>query len=341
MWQRPAPALQMDRVKRWATDYPKMAAGITDSRGRPPQHTFFYPQDEYDPELVEPIADLCRQGFGDMEVHLHHDNDTADGLREKLLSFTHDLHHVHGMLRRDAQGRLGYAFIHGNWALNNSRPDGRWCGVNDEITILRETGCYADMTMPSAPAPCQTATLNSIYYAKSHPHRPNGHNRGIAARVGGPSPDDRLLLIQGPLALDFSQRKWVVLPKIENGDLTGIRPPTMQRFQHWLNAGVQVQGQSHWHFIKLHTHGAQEANAAMLLGEPMRRFHQDLARFARQNDGFRYYYVTAFEMAGLVRQAEQGRDVPDFAALHNPLPAPNCAAERQRDLSFSLAQGSA
>lgn len=312
MWQSPAAHLQMERVRRWADGYPKMAAGIADSRGQPPQHTFFYPLDEYAPEHLQPIADLCRAGYGDIEIHLHHDNDTAEGTREKLTNFAITLHHEHGMLRRDALGRLTYAFIHGNWALDNSRPDGRWCGVNNELTVLMDTGCYADMTMPSAPAHCQTSTINSIYYAQDDPLRPKSHDRGTPAGVGEQPPPDSLLMIQGPLALDCSRRKWGFLPGIENGDLTGRMPPSLQRLDLWLQAGVGVSGRNDWSFIKLHTHGAQEGNAAMLLGEPMKAFHRDLPRHAAAH-GFQYYYVTAFEMAQLVHQAEQGLMTPDFS----------------------------
>ena len=38
-----------------------------------------------------------------------------------------------------------YAFVHGNFALANS-AGGRYCGVDEEMQILAETGCYADMT---------------------------------------------------------------------------------------------------------------------------------------------------------------------------------------------------
>ena len=309
-WNRPSRQVEIDRVGRWRDEYPRLAAQFADSRGRPPQHTFFYPEEEYEPEHLDAVAAICRQGFGDVEVHLHHDQDTAEGVREKLTRFTGQLHQRHGLLHRDAAGRLQYAFIHGNWALDNSRPDGRWCGVNNELSILIETGCYADMTMPSAPAACQTSTINSIYYATDDPQRPKSHDRGTAVRVGGRQPAESLLMIQGPLALDWSSRKWGVLPRIENGDLTGRRPPTLARLALWLQAGVQVAGRPDWSFVKLHTHGTQDANAAMLLGEPMRQFHAALRDWAARDDGFRYYYVTAWEMAALARAAESGATDP-------------------------------
>jgi hypothetical protein len=310
--------IQSERVDRWVRDYPRTVAGIVDSRGRPPQQTFFYPAEEYNPKHLEKLAGLCRQGLGDVEVHLHHDNDTADHLRDTLEKFKKSLFHEHGLLRKNGQGEITYGFIHGNWALCNSRPDGRWCGVNNELTVLHQTGCYADFTMPSAPSPTQTSTVNSIYYATDWPPRPKAHDAGIAAQVGAAPPKEGLLLIQGPLQLDWRRRKWGVLPRLENGELHGGFPPTMARFELWLRAGVGVAGRPNWIFVKLHTHGAPERNASMLLGGPMRRFHQDLAAYATQGHLLQYYYVTAHEMADLVHQAEAGAEEPAFRETDYP-----------------------
>ncbi len=58
--------------------------------------------------------------------------------------------------------------------------------------------------------------------------------------------------------------------------------------------------------MKLHTHGAPEANQAALLGEPMVAFHRALARRSADDANFHYHYVTAREMYNLVRAAEAG-----------------------------------
>ena len=233
---------QQERVRRWREEYPKLTAGLADSRGKPPQHTFFWPADEYTPEHVAQIAELCEQGFGDVEIDLHHDNDTAEGLRETLEWFKAELHNEHGLLRPNAEGRLEYGFIHGNWALDNSRADGRWCGVNNELTVLRETGCYADFTMPSAPSETQTRTINSIYYAFDDPHRPKSHDVGSKARVGQAPPEEALLMVQGPLALDWSRKKHGFLPRLENGDLHGLQPPTAKRLEFWMRRAFMWRG---------------------------------------------------------------------------------------------------
>lgn len=313
-WHHPGASVERQRVERWRQEYPRSVAGLADSRGRPPQHTFFYPAEAYEAEYLDAIAALAHGGYGDVEIHLHHDGDTSLGVRETLERFRNTLHVRHGLLAKDESGRITYGFIHGNWALDNSRPDGRWCGVNDELTVLRETGCYADFTMPSAPDACQTSTINSIYYAVDDQERPKSHDRGWPARVGQAPPQDSLLMIQGPLALDWSSRKWGVVPRIENGDLTGNRPPTSKRFQLWCSAAVHVQGREDWLFIKLHTHGAQEANADVLLGEPTRRFHAALAEESCRS-GWKYWYVTARELADLVHQAESGARDPAFESM--------------------------
>src|ERR1043165_9639125 len=142
--------LGRQRVAAWVEQYPKQFGKFTDSDGRTPRHTFFYPAEEYEKEYLDALASLCRQGFGEVEIHLHHDNDTAEGLREKLLRFKNTLATDHGLLCKHRRtGEIMYGFVHGNWALCNSRPDGRQCGVNNEIPVLLDTGCYADFTFPS------------------------------------------------------------------------------------------------------------------------------------------------------------------------------------------------
>ena len=313
---RPARHVADARVDRWCREYPERFRCFEDTRGRAPQHSFFYPQDEYlVPEYLDRLRGLCEQGFGDVEIHLHHDQDTADGLREKLETFRDTLYHRHGLLRRDpVTNEIAYGFIHGNWALCNSHESGRWCGVNDELTILRETGCYADFTMPSAPDATQTRIINSIYYASSDSLTPKAHDFGTRAAYSVTPPTDQLLLVQGPLTLDWVERRdqLVPTPRIENGDLLHRRPPTWQRLEQWMQCGVHVSGRPDWCFIKLHTHGCKDGNIDTLLGDQTEQFHRTLRAYGARHLNFHYYYVTAYEMAQLVHQAERGVAVPEF-----------------------------
>ena len=252
------------------------------------------------------LSELCRQGYGEVEVHIHHDRDTKANLHRTLTEFCKRLADRHGLLPRDRRtGAVRYGFIHGDWALDNSRPDGQCCGVENELEVLKQTGCYADFTLPSAPSPAQTRTINSIYYARGIPGRNRSHDYGIAAGTAV-APADALLLIQGPLGLNWRQRKWGVLPRLENGCLQASQPPDIARLPSWLRARVQVRGRPDWLFVKLHAHGAPEESHPTLLGEPMVRFHDALARFAKLNPAFQYHYVTAREMCNLVHAVEDG-----------------------------------
>lgn len=303
---KPMASVASARVKRWVEEYPRQLGGFRDSDGRPPRHSFFYPEEEYEVGYLNDITDLCREGYGEVEIHLHHHNDTVANLRQTLLRFRNLLAERHGQLAvHKATGEIGYGFIHGNWALCNSRPDGCWCGVNNELTVLRETGCYADFTLPSAPSPTQTSTINSIYYASDRPDRPRSHDRGV--QVGRTAqPDGSLMLIQGPLVLDWGRRKWGLVPRIENACIQRGQAPTGRRLDLWLRARVQVPSRPDWYFVKLHTHGAPEWNADVLLGEQGVRFHEELARRAAADPNFQYHYVTAREMYNLARAAEAG-----------------------------------
>ena len=305
-WGDAPPTVAARRVDDWSEAYPRLFAGFRDSDGRPPRHTFFYPAEEYEPRYLDTLAELCQAGFGEVEVHLHHHDDTSANLRRTLLEFKETLAGRHGLLaRRRGSDEVAYGFIHGNWALDNSRPDGRFCGVNDELDALRETGCYADFTMPSAPDRCQTRTINRIYYALDDPRHPRSHDRGVEVGVG-PAPEAGLMMIQGPLLLDWSRRKWGLLPRPENGCLQGNQAPSMARLEGWIRARISIRSRPDWLFVKLHTHGTQEAIRDVLLGEPMVRFHRELAERMAADPDFHVHYVTAREMYNLARAAEAG-----------------------------------
>lgn len=291
------------RVDRWVAEYPRLFGDFRDADGQPPRHSFFYPMEAYDSWEVDRIAGLCRQGFGEVEIHLHHDGDTESTLRDRLRSYAATLA-GHGLLARDrTTGELKYGFIHGNWALANCRSDGRGCGVDNELDVLRETGCYADFTFPSAPDRTQPRVINQVYYAPCGTGRRCPHDRPVAP---GTAAKDRLMLIPGPLTLDWRRRKWGLMPRIENACLQDNQPAHIDRLRAWLRAGVRARNRPDWLFVKLHTHGAPEWNQAVVLGEPMRQFHSDLAEFARRNPWFTYHYVTAREMYNLARAAEAG-----------------------------------
>jgi hypothetical protein len=298
------------RIALWKREFPRSTGGFVDSDGCPPRHTFFYPIEQYDRDVVGGLTELCQQCRSEVEIHLHHERDSESGLAQKLEKGVNDLS-SHGLLSTDATGRHRFGFIHGDWALDDSHPEGRYCGVRNELEVLGRAGCFADFTMPSAPSPTQTRIINSLYYVKDTP-KAKSHDSGTPVQVrtasAGGCSDADLLLIQGPLGLNWERRKFGILPRIENGDLTCANPPQPDRMRVWVRLGIHVRGRPEWVFIKLHTHGALPANTSALLGKPMRQFHEHLMECYRDTPGFRLHYVTARELVNILHAAEDGHE---------------------------------
>ena len=248
-----------ERVAVWEQRWPRIAASAPrDAEGRSPCFTFFYPQEEYEPGLLDKFSKLSRTGSTDVEVHLHHFNDTAENFAHKVQLFTRQLHEDHGLLHQH-NGRLVFGFIHGNWALDNSHPEGFGCGVTGELQILRNLGCYADFTMPSLPSPTQSRIINKIYWTTGDPNRPRGFDHGVEATVGGGTRGD-LLMITGPTGIRYRER---LVPRLETGELAVYDLPTPYRVKRWLDLAPRVGDDI---FLKLYGHSAREDNAAALLG---------------------------------------------------------------------------
>ena len=303
LWGNPTRERANARVDAWARHYPELANGFRDADGFAPRHSFFFPGEQYHAKWLDQLADLARGGLGEVEFHLHHDNDTHEKLRRDLGQYLNAFA-GHGHLSRDASGRLRYGFIHGNWCLANARDDKRWCGVDDEMPLLFDTGCYADFTFPSAPDQCQPNIVNRIYWPTGDLSRRRAYEQGEPATVGRVK-EDRILMVQGPLAL-VPRRARVPL-RIENAAVTADDPATPERIKTWVAQDIHVEGRPEWVFVKVHTHGAPEAQAAALLGEGGRALHRELT--TRYNDGQRWqlHYVTAREMYNIAIAAMAGR----------------------------------
>ncbi|MBA3542435.1 MAG: hypothetical protein H0T79_22660 [Deltaproteobacteria bacterium] len=298
-WRKPGEEVGRARVDAWHEQYPKLANEFRDSDGRPPRHGFFFPGEEYRAYFLDKLADLCHAGLGEVEVHLHHDGDTAETLAPQLEE-TLKLFAEHGHLSR-VGNQYRWAFIHGNWCLANGRPDGKWCGVDDELPLLHKLGCYADLTFPAAPDPSQPDKVNQIYWPTGDLTQRRSYDHGERARVGTVH-EDRLLMITGPLAFARKGRSGI---RLENGALTGDDPPSKERVDTWIRAGIHIEGKPEWTFVKVHTHGAIEKTAASLLGAGGRAMHEALRGYMRE--GWKLHYVTAREMFNVARAAMDGQ----------------------------------
>jgi len=212
--------------------------------------------------------------------------------------------------------------------------------------------------------------VNAIYYARDVAGKPRGCDRGMLVEVRGGrgqwserqktedseqmsergmrnaergtrSPDSvpsafslqpsELLLITGPLALDWGRRKWGVLPRLENGAVTAANPMTPHRIRLWVRQNIHVRGRPEWTFVKVHTHGCGGGNVEAILGDAMKRSHDYLA--ARFNDGKNWclHYVTAREMYNIIRAAEAGEAGDPNACRDFEIGPPAASAPRQSE----------
>ncbi len=302
--------LQERRLENWCREYPRAVNEWRDSEGQCFRHTYFYPAEQYDKGLIDRLEQHCAAGWGEIEIHLHHGigaPDTADNTRRQLLEFRDALAARHGALSYlDGFGSPRYAFVHGNFALANS-AGGINCGVDSEISLLAETGCYADFTLPTAPFhPAQIGKINSLYECGLPLDQRAAHRRGRDLKAGR-RPQIFPLMVQGPLLPDFNSpqsRRWL---GIENGALTKPNPPSLHRLRLWKRAAIRVEGNPDWLFIKLHCHSMDPSQEYAVLGDSMQRFLRVLVEGAAQRNET-LHFVSAREMVNIILAACDGKE---------------------------------
>jgi len=302
--------VQQQRLERWCRAYPKAFDAWRDSAGFPFVHTYFYPADQYDPALLERLAEHCHAGWGEIEIQLHHGvdaPDTAENTRRQLIEFRDSLANLGCLSRAPGDQEPRYGFVHGNWALANS-CGGRCCGVDEEMQILAKTGCFADFTLPSAPNAAQIAKINLLYECGLPLTSRAAHRRAKPLRSGHP-PNTFPLIVEGPLLIDFGKREKGRLPvKIENAAVTGPNPPSLRRLQLWMRAAITVGGRPDWLFIKLHCHGMDPRDESSMGGEAAQHFMGELMGWVRENPVNRLHFVTGREMVNIALAAADGNE---------------------------------
>ena len=301
---------QQRRLGYWCREYPRLVDPWRDNEGHPFCHTYFYPAEQYDKALIERLANHCHAGWGEIEIHLHHGTqqpDTTENTYRQLVEFRDTLSSRHGCLSYlDNSGTPRYAFVHGNFALANS-TQGRGCGVDSEMQVLADTGCYADLTLPAAALhPAQTGKINSLYECALPLNRRAPQRRGRDLQRGRP-PRVFPLIVQGPLMLDFAPLRPSRGVGIENGALTAPNPPTLSRLRLWKQARLSVQGRPDWLFIKLHCHSMDPTQETAVLGLPMQQFLRELVEGAQERKEI-LHFVSAREMVNIILAACDGRE---------------------------------
>ena len=301
---------QQSRVDLWCRDYPVFLDKWRDGDGHPFKHTYFYPAEQYDKGLLQRLAAHCQEGWGEIEVHLHHGSegpDTEENTRRQLIQFRDALVFDHGGLSYlDGVGSPRYAFVHGNFALANSF-DGFNCGVDSEMQVLADTGCYADMTLPPGRFhPAHIARINSLYECSPPLSRNGAHFRGRRLEAGR-SPEVFPLMVEGPLMLRMDRPDGRGLIGIENGSLTGMDPPSLYRLRLWRQAAIGVKGRPDWLFIKLQCHGMDPRDREAVLGTRLQGFLDEMVGGAAER-GETLHFVSAREMVNIILAACDGRE---------------------------------
>jgi hypothetical protein len=291
-------------MDRWMSAYPDMARRHRDADGSFPQHTWFwYFKSSDDAETLSYLQQLARlayEGFGEVELHSHPQQQTESSFLEHMAHRLALSRLTGALVTAEPTPRAAFGFIHGLWSLDNSRG-GQICGLNNELVLLARLGCYADFTHPSW-GRMHPRIVNRLYYATDDPARPKSYDTGTVMREGGRAVGD-LLIFEGPSVVRWNGLK----PTYDHGDVTMEDLPTPERVDAWVQTGIHVQGRPEWVFVKVFTHGAIEADHEAVLGDWRHRMHTYLE--ARYNDGTDYvlHYVTAREAYNIAKAAEAGR----------------------------------
>ena len=288
----------------------KTGEAVRDVDGTKFRHTNFYPAEQYYPEILNQMAEMQAEGLGEVEIHLHHGvekPDTAENLRKQLIEFRDTLANEHKCLSHfDGEELPRYAFVHGNLALANS-CGGRFCGVDEEMQILEETGCYADLTLPSAPDQSQVSVTNKIYECGLPLDTPIPHRTGKTVVVNGNTPQ-LPLIFSGPLIFNWTRRiKGFPIPRIDDGALVNNQHMNADRFRRWQNANITVKGQPEWIFIKLYCHGFFTHDQSACIGDMATRFFSETIENGEKTGAYSTHFASARESINMVFAAIDGK----------------------------------
>lgn len=304
----------------WLNDYARMTAKHRDADGRTPQHTWFTYQ--LGKTALDRIAKAAFLRLGEVEVHMHHgDRDDAnDDNRTQFIELMRKqidaLQGRGALLSAAPYPDTHFGFIHGNWGLDNS--SGQYCGVRNELHLLKALGCYGDFTFPSG-YPTQPDWTNKIFASKDNFTQPKSYSdpsliRELAA--GEPAPGvDELMIFEGP----GQSGAWC--------NIDEVFAPGLEPMDQWVNEYVHVPGRDDWVFVKIFTHGAQTlysgaAGVAHLVGEKADQFYADIERVYNDGKNFKLHYVTAREAYNIVRAAIDGKSGDPSAYRDYVIPRP-------------------
>ncbi|MCX5919261.1 MAG: hypothetical protein NTX30_21620 [Deltaproteobacteria bacterium] len=278
----------------WLEKFRLTADKHFDSFGNRFRYTWFYPYEHRNEEVLRSLSEMAFKGYGEVELHWHHPPATSTEFPKMLDEALQWFRKYGAFVPCEANPAVHFAFIHGNWALDNSQPR---CGVNNELQILLDHGCYADFTFSTIGTPSQPRKINSIYYVFDTPD-PKSYDTGIDAEVGKRF-DGQLMIFEGPIAFEFKSMG------LEFGAVESYAIPTPKRINCWIDANIHVKGRPEWVFIKVYSHGVQSSNA--ILDRHFDLMLQSLEEICKRRL-ISLHYMSTREGYNVVKAAEEGKE---------------------------------
>lgn len=309
-----------DRLKAWSIDYPAIAKKHTDNDGHNPKHTFFYALDlmhEHELIAMKPVVD---SGYGEFELHWHHENDSPTSFVEKLDAAMVIFHKHEYMLPYKTDQKACFSFIHGNWSLANSRGS-HFCGVDNEVELLMQQGCYADFTFPALFSEAQPPMINNIYYCSNN-YQKSCYFEGRDAAVNKPVEENEFMIFQGPMTINWLDWRHKWHPTFEDGDINSY--PTHddpKRINAWMRQAIHVKGRPEWQFVKIFCHGAQDHKS--VVSDTTDRMFDYIEKHYNDGKNYRLHYVSAREAYNIVKAAENGKEGNPNEYRDYEIPHPN------------------
>ena len=278
----------------WLIRFQTIAEKHLDSFGNRFRYTWFYPYDERNGKVLMSLSKMVFKGYGEVELHWHHPPATSATFPVMLEEAIQWFQEYGALISCGSNPGTHFGFIHGNWALDNSQPK---CGVNTELDILFNHGCYADFTFSTIGTPSQPQKINTIYYASDTP-APKSYDEGIDAEVGKPI-NDRLMIFQGPVGFNFKKME------IEYGAVESYAIPNEIRINRWIDTNIHIKGRPEWVFVKVYSHGIPSSNA--ILEHHLDLMLNSLEEICRERK-ISLHYMTAREAYNVLKAAEDGKD---------------------------------
>lgn len=295
------------RVVTWYKEYSRIAKTHTDSEGRNPVHTFFFPEEDYNPLLIDTLSRMVKDGIADIEISLQNNTDSIQTFRRKLEEFRDVLFHHHGLLRKNSTDKITFGYIRNRLSRHNTLINSNF---ENELTALIDTGCYADFSNYSnteiisiSHKDCRNQCI-----APDSPASPDAANRRWY--------ENQLPFFCNNEIYNWKSRIWGLFPKYERGEISAHFPFHPSRVDLWLRSGIRIANAPDHVFIKLNSCGCMDQSIRYLLGE--NGLVQMWQHFEERciGNNFVLHYVSAWDFYLKISELLTKPPLYNFDSLH-------------------------